>query len=130
MPVILGQDGQPMKNNSSSNAISRWWRWFATSMQGGVQRPGATLVGTFALWCLVLGGISLLAGASYIVLGKNHKTHPMVPELPNPTDAGESVADRIIRPMFRSSTAPSSQGQATPPTQQDDSGLYRNSDQQ
>ena len=123
---ILGPNSKPLPK--TGNFLADWWRWFANSMRRGVESPASNLVGTFGLWCLALGFVSLLGGASYLALGKTHETYPVFPT-PNPTDAGESFAARLVKPLLRSTTAPSSEGQVIQPEQPDNPGIYRDGDQ-
>ena len=92
---------------NAAGAIKKGWRWGIDNVRDGMYDPLGSIARFAGVWALLLLGASILGCLAYITGGKTHATNPIIPSV-NPTDAGESVADRIFIPMFSSSTAPSS----------------------
>lgn len=95
------------RGKNAAGTIKKGWRWGIDNVRDGMYDPLGSIARFAGVWALLLLGASILGCFAYILGGKNHATHPIIPSV-NPTDAGESVADRVFLPMFRSSTAPSS----------------------
>lgn len=92
---------------NAAGAIKKGWRWGIDNVRDGMYDPLGAIARFAGVWALALLGASLLGFFAYILGGKTHATNPLLPSV-NPTDTGESIADRVVIPMFRSTTAPSS----------------------
>ena len=98
------------RGKNAAGAIKKGWRWGIDNVRDGMYDPLGAIARFAGVWALALLGASILGCLAYIVGGKTHATNPILPSV-NPTDTGESIADRVVIPLFRSTTAPSSQGE-------------------
>lgn len=95
------------RGKNAAGAIKKGWRWGIDNVRDGMYDPLGAIAKFSGVWALVLLGASVIGFGAYILGGKTHATNPIIPSV-NPTDAGESLADRVFLPIFQSSTAPSS----------------------